>query len=474
MKTCLSLTAGVLIALTFSGCAPDDEKTPAVSDGAAESAAPFSGERVTLPGTPCAQTPQNVELLDESGALALYAGLTAEDEAYNRNNPECPSRNSLFLRRRAADGQDEWRLLLTTGSDWREADGTSTWCSVHARRMKADFEVLRARFSADNRRLLLVCNTHSYTFSVVCVYDALNGTMRVLGDGDSAEEESDGTIWVMNKKTYLYDYNGDSLGAAWYDKWITPDGFSVRKSEPINNSAYVLNFDTGLLKRKFEREWLKYVAGCTNLTASGTAKAAADMNRFLKKEWKPRILRHLIYGVDDLKLRERMVERAVKYNSVDELYYGLFVTVYELLDRWAAYDGNKNARGRLGDADIQFKNGRASWMSGDSGNVEMSATIYDHYFWPVAGGKAFAFIFTDKAENPLTECWLGLFSEGVLEKAEKLPITNVKSFPSLDYECYAPYGRKFTVSVVFGQRKAKVLSVKTGDVVFVMYDDAKW
>ena len=65
MKTCLSLTAGVLIALTFSGCAPDDEKTPAVSDGAAESAAPFSGERVTLPGTPCAQTPQNVELLDD-------------------------------------------------------------------------------------------------------------------------------------------------------------------------------------------------------------------------------------------------------------------------------------------------------------------------------------------------------------------------------------------------------------------------
>ena len=41
----------------------------------------------------------------------------------------------------------------------------------------------------------------------------------------------DGTILVKNKKTYLDDDNGESLGARWYDAWITPNGKVVRKDK---------------------------------------------------------------------------------------------------------------------------------------------------------------------------------------------------------------------------------------------------
>ena len=54
----------------------------------------------------------------------------------------------------------------------------------------------------------------------------------VLTDGDSADEEPDGTIWVLNKKIYLYDKNGEPDGAAWIEEWITFDGKVVRKGEP--------------------------------------------------------------------------------------------------------------------------------------------------------------------------------------------------------------------------------------------------
>ena len=56
---------------------------------------------------------------------------------------------------------------------------------------------------------------------------------RVLGDGDTADEQPDGTILIKGRKTYLQDEKGEPLGAAWYDVWITPDGKVVRKTKPV-------------------------------------------------------------------------------------------------------------------------------------------------------------------------------------------------------------------------------------------------
>ena len=54
---------------------------------------------------------------------------------------------------------------------------------------------------------------------------------RVLIDGDTADEQPDGTILAKNKKTYLFDDNGEPLGARFYDAWITADGKVVRKGK---------------------------------------------------------------------------------------------------------------------------------------------------------------------------------------------------------------------------------------------------
>ena len=86
--------------------------------------AQFLTEEEPLPGVPCGTPPGSPSLLDESGRLALFAGFTQEDAAANeaerRADPEMPmTRNSLFLRVRNEDGEDAWRLLLTSGSDWR-------------------------------------------------------------------------------------------------------------------------------------------------------------------------------------------------------------------------------------------------------------------------------------------------------------------------------------------------------------------
>lgn len=58
--------------------------------------------------------------------------------------------------------------------------------------------------------------------------------MAVLIDGDSADEQPDGTILVKGKKTYLSDEKGEPLGARWYDLWMTPDGKIVRKSQLLS------------------------------------------------------------------------------------------------------------------------------------------------------------------------------------------------------------------------------------------------
>ena len=82
-----------------------------VPEGGRESAAPFSDTCAVLPGTPYGAEPMEAELLDESGAFALFSGETAEDAAFNKDNRD-ESRNSLFLRRRRADGTCDWRRRI--------------------------------------------------------------------------------------------------------------------------------------------------------------------------------------------------------------------------------------------------------------------------------------------------------------------------------------------------------------------------
>ena len=185
----------------------------------------FSSDRAATLGTPYRTEPRETKLLCKSGDLSLVAGETAADTAANQSEQEPYCRNSLFLKRRKADGTTEWRLLLTTGSDWREAAGMGEWCSFMAGDVKRCFLVSKASFSSDGRHLWLVCNPHTSLYYVACSYDVYDHTLRVLIDGDTADEQSDGTILVKNKKFYP----NDDLGAAWHDVWITPDGTIVRK-----------------------------------------------------------------------------------------------------------------------------------------------------------------------------------------------------------------------------------------------------
>ena len=100
-------------------------------DCGGESATPSSNDWVALTALSCMAAPIDAKLLDESGDFALYVGETAEDADSNKardTDPDSPCRNSLFLRRCKADGADEWRVLLTTGSDWCEGAGMSEWC----------------------------------------------------------------------------------------------------------------------------------------------------------------------------------------------------------------------------------------------------------------------------------------------------------------------------------------------------------
>ena len=91
-------------------------------DWGGDDASPLSEKWIALTELPCVAAPGKAELLDESGPLALFSGETVEDVDSNKERdaaPGRPCRNSLFLRRRRADGTDEWRVLMTSGSTWR-------------------------------------------------------------------------------------------------------------------------------------------------------------------------------------------------------------------------------------------------------------------------------------------------------------------------------------------------------------------
>lgn len=219
MKINLLLVAALAV---VAGCKYDRVGKPGT---------PSPTEWATLTGLPCVAAPDKAELLDESGDFALYSGETADDVAYNkmRDNGDCPYHNSLFLRRRRGDGTAEWRVVLTTGSNWREATGMSEWCSSETRWLKDHFYVLKAKFGLDKRHLWLVCNSYSFHWDVVCSYDAQTEVFCALIDGEGPEEQPDGTILVHGKKSYPDP--DDGLGAIWRDVWINSEGEIVRKGQ---------------------------------------------------------------------------------------------------------------------------------------------------------------------------------------------------------------------------------------------------
>lgn len=185
-------------------------------------------------------TPGRLEELDEAGEWSLYAGETAADAAFvsaeAEKDPEMAlPRNSLFLRRSAADGTSEWRVVLTSGTGWR-AEGMADWMEEEFRER---LHVLDARFSSDRRRILLVLDPHTNTWFAVCTYDLRSKVLRFLSDGGGIEELPDGALLVKEVKTYRYDANGESLGAVWEDKWFAQDGRAIPDSDPLGRASGV-------------------------------------------------------------------------------------------------------------------------------------------------------------------------------------------------------------------------------------------
>lgn len=187
---------------------------------------------ITSMGVPYDTEPKNAEVLYEDGDTALYAGETAEDVAHNAKD-RWNYHRSLFLHRRTKSGANEWRLVLTSGSDWKEPEGLDKFGKFWACEPKDNFDVLGASLSRDGRYIWLVSNAHNSVFSLVCRFDMRENTLAVMSDGSSAEEQPDGTILVTGRKTYLSDENGEPLGAAWFDAWITPEGKVLRKGRPV-------------------------------------------------------------------------------------------------------------------------------------------------------------------------------------------------------------------------------------------------
>lgn len=185
-------------------------------------------------------TPGRLEELNELGEWALYAGETEEDAAFVaaevEKDPEMAlPRNSLFLRRPAADGVPEWRVVLTSGAEWR-AEGMSDWMEEEFR---ARLHVLDARFSADRRRILLVLDPHTHAWFAVCTYDWRAKVLRFLSDGGGIDELPDGTLLVKEVKTYRRDANGESLGAVWEDKVFAADGRAIPDPDPRGRASGV-------------------------------------------------------------------------------------------------------------------------------------------------------------------------------------------------------------------------------------------
>lgn len=176
---------------------------------------------------------------------------------------------------------------------------------------------------------------------------------------------------------------------------------------------------TAELKRAFEKAWLERVAGYTDLTHYGMAQSYWDMKAFIK-EWKPRILRHLAGQETDPLAREHLIERMLEARSIEDLYYGLLVPLPEVRARWAAYDSIKDLPAVLDGVALQFKDGRATWMSTEYKDCEMMAVIDPHFVCPRSSDDVFAIVKTDLSGNfkegdgsdILVNYWLAHFERG--------------------------------------------------------------
>ena len=191
----------------------------------------FSEEQLASLGTAYESKPNEAELLNEYGDFALFSGETESDIAFNAASKRVDDdgrRNSLFLRRRTTSGKDKWRLILTSGSDWKEADDMGEWGKMWASSVRSGYSVVKASLSKDGRYIWMVCDPScTFWWDVVCRFDLRENTLAMLIDGDSADEEEDGTIRVKGKKFYP----NDDRGAAWHDVWLTPNGEIVREGK---------------------------------------------------------------------------------------------------------------------------------------------------------------------------------------------------------------------------------------------------
>ena len=126
--------------------------------------------RANLPVTPYASEPKNAELLYEVDGLALFAGETESDIAFNKSN-DWLQRNSLFMRRCMESGREEWRLVMTAEGDWMLAEGMGEWCNDRAKDARRDFCVMKARLSKDRQSVWMVCDPHISIYSIACRLD---------------------------------------------------------------------------------------------------------------------------------------------------------------------------------------------------------------------------------------------------------------------------------------------------------------
>ena len=110
-----------------------------------------SEERLASFGTPYAAEPTDAKLLNVYGDFALFSGETEADVAANQSDENTWHRNSLFLRRRTTNGKTEWRLILTSGSDWKDADGMGEWGKMQASDVRSCYNVVNASLSKDGR-----------------------------------------------------------------------------------------------------------------------------------------------------------------------------------------------------------------------------------------------------------------------------------------------------------------------------------
>ena len=138
-------------------------------------------------GALCESPPTNAVLLDQSGALALYSGETADDAAFNESiERETPSpqrkRRSLFFRWRAQDGTEEWRLMLTTG-----LKSIGSFCGWEMtpellNDMRKRFEIDDAAFTSNQLSWDVACRTREGS-RVACRLLLYDGLLLEPADG---------------------------------------------------------------------------------------------------------------------------------------------------------------------------------------------------------------------------------------------------------------------------------------------------